>query len=151
FPVRGTDPLGLGAMRQSVILDMRNGYFSGNPLGLWIHVWVNYTDRAFNTLDGQRELSDLARRNGRALDGTPILRTQSDIDRLFSRGLITKLVRPLNDPLRYAICPVIKDPEDGGIAPDQFLAITRRADGTPVEPFFLRNFLSLQQTGEEAD
>ena len=43
FPKLGTDPLGLGALRQSVLLDMRNGYFSNNPLGLWIHTWINYT------------------------------------------------------------------------------------------------------------
>jgi hypothetical protein len=52
--------------------------------------------------------------------------------------------------LRYAICPVIKDPTDGGIAPDQFLAITVKPDGTPLEPAFLRNFVSLQQTGDWA-
>ena len=49
FPRRGTDPVGLGALRQSVILDMRNGYFSNNPLGLWIHVWVSFTSAALNT------------------------------------------------------------------------------------------------------
>ena len=35
FPQKGTDPLGLGAFRQSSVLDMRNGYFGNNPLGLW--------------------------------------------------------------------------------------------------------------------
>ncbi|MFN3648129.1 MAG: hypothetical protein ACK47B_01010 [Armatimonadota bacterium] len=151
FPARGADPLGLGGARQSVLLDMRHGYFSNNPLGLWLHVWVNYTPRAFSTRDGQKELSDLARKNGLALDGTPILRTTSEIDKLYKKGLVTKLVRPLNDPLRYAICPMIKDPRDGGIAPDQFLAITRKPDGTPVEPLFLREFESLQTTGDWAD
>jgi hypothetical protein len=148
FPQRGTNPTGLGALRQSVILDMRNGYFSNNPLGLWIHVWVNYTDRAFTTRDGQKELADLARKNGLALDGTPIIRTVSDIERLFKKGLVAKTTLPLTNPLRYAICPVIKDPTDGGIAADQFLAITVRTDGSPVEPAFLANFLSLQQTGD---
>ena len=151
FPQRNADPFSLGATRQSVILDMRKGYFSNNPLGLWIHVWVSYTDRALNTRDGQRELSDLARRNGLDRDGTPIIRTVSEIDRLFSRGLVTKRTLPLNNPARYAICPMIKDPTDGGIAPDQFLSITRRPDGSPVEPFFLNNFLSLQTTGDWAD
>jgi hypothetical protein len=151
FPRRGADPMALGATRQSVILDMRNGYFSNNPLGLWIHVWVHYTDRAFNTAAGQSELRDLARRNGLDLDGTPRIRTVGDIDRLFSKGLIRKLVAPLDHPLRYAICPVIKDPTDGGIAPDQFLAFTARADGTPLERYFLADFLSLQETGDWAD
>jgi len=147
FPKQGTDPVGLGALRQSVLLDMRNGYFSNNPLGLWLHVWVNYTPKAFNTADGQKELNDMARRNGLAADGTPIIRTVGDIDRLFSKGLVSKTTRALTDPLRYAICPVIEDPTDGGIAPDQFLSFSRRADGSPVEPFFLSNFQSLQSTG----
>jgi hypothetical protein len=134
-----------------VILEMRNGYFSNNPLGLWIHVWVHYTDRAFNTAAGRAALNDLARRNGLALDGTPIIKKVGEIDKLFSMGLVVKLTKPLNDPLRYAVCPVIKDPTDGGIAPDQFLAITRKPNGTPVEPFFLNNFLSLQRTGDWAD
>jgi hypothetical protein len=150
FPPRTADPLSLGG-RQTNLLDMRNGYFSNNPLGLWIHVWVNYTDRAFNTSDGRKELDDLARRNGLATDGTPIINTVSDIDRLSSKGLITKRTRPATDPLRYAICPVIEDPTDGGIAPDQYLSYTKRPDGSPLEPGFLLNFLSLQQTGDWGD
>ena len=149
FPKRGTDPLGLGAFRQSVVLDMRNGYFSNNRLGLWIHTWVSFTDRALNTRDGQRALNDLAARNGRDLDGTPIIKTTSDIDNLFSRGYITKSVRPLGDPLRYAICPVNESPRRGGIAPDQFLAYTTMLDGSPLEPFLFQNFESLRLTGRE--
>jgi len=96
-------------------------------------------------------MTDLAQRNGRDLDGTAIIATVSEIDSLFSRGYITKTSRPLNDVLRYAICPVIRDPRDGGIARDQFLAYTRKPDGTPLEPEFLENFLSLQSTGREAN
>jgi hypothetical protein len=151
FPQRGTNPLGLGALRQSVLLDMRNGYFSNNRLGLWIHVWVSYTDRAFTTTAGKAELADLARRNGRDLDGTPLIRTVGDIDRLYSKGLITKRTAPLSDGTRYAICPVIKDPTDGGIAPDAFLAYTRKPDGSPLEPAFVEHFNSLQKTGDWAD
>ena len=151
FPRQGTDPLGLGALRQSVILDMRNGYFSNNKLGLWIHVWVSYTSKALTTAAGKETLDDLARRNGRDLDGTPIIKTASEINDLFGKGFVTKRLRPLNDPLRYGICPVIKDPTDGGIAPDQFLAITRKEDGTPLEPQFLADFESLRTTGEDAD
>jgi hypothetical protein len=151
FPRRGTDPVGLGALRQSVMLDMRNGYFSNNKLGLWLHVWVSYTDRALNTPDGQRTLNDMARRNGRDLDGTAIIATTSEIDNLFAKGYVTKITRPANDPLRYSICPVIKDPRDGGIAPDQFLAYTRKPDGTPLEPEFVENFDSLQHTGRPAN
>lgn len=151
FPRKGTDPVGLGALRQSVMLDMRNGYFSNNKIALWLHVWVSYTTKALTTSDGQKMMNDMARRNGRDLDGTAIIASVSEIDNLFSKGYITKTTRPLNDVLRYSICPVIKDPRDGGIALDQFLAYTRNPNGTPLEPEFLENFLSLQSTGREAN
>ncbi len=151
FPRQGTDPLGLGALRQSVMLDLRNGYFSNNKLGLWIHVWVSYTQAGLTSREGIRMQNDLANRNGRDLDGTAIIASASEIDDLFRKGFITKTTRPLNDPLRYAICPVIKDPTDGGIARDQFLAYTRKPDGSALEPEFLQNFNSLQQTGRPAN
>lgn len=144
FPQRGTDPMGLGALRQSVIMDMRNGYFSNNPLGLWKHVWVNYTSKAFTTKDGQKTLKDLEEDNGLAVDGTPIITDLSDLDKLIKKGFVTAQEAPLNSDLRYAICPMIKDPRNGGIAPDQFLAITRKPDGTPLEPFFANLFNRLQ-------
>jgi len=151
FPRAGGDPFSLGATRQSVVLDMRNGYFSNNPLGLWLHVWVTFNDKNLDTKDAQRELADMARRNGRDLDGTPIIRTVGDIDRMASKNLIVKRTRAASDGLRYAICPVIKDPTDGGIAVDQFLAITRKPDGSPLEPSFLMDFDSLRLTGQWFD
>lgn len=72
---------------------MRNGYFSNNPLGLWTHVWVSYTPRAFNTSEGRKTLEDLRKRNGLALDGTPIIKTLSELDELFSKGLAAKRLR----------------------------------------------------------
>ena len=148
FPSKGTDPLGLGAFRQSSVLDMRNGYFSNNPLGIWVHTLVSYTDKAFSTSDGRKILSSLAQKNGLDLDGTPIITNVSDIDNLFQKGYITKQARALNADGRYAFCPVVKDPTGGGIAPDQFLVLTVKADGSPLEPFFLVDFLSLQHTGQ---
>ncbi len=148
FPQAGTDPVGLGALRQSVLLDLRNGYFSGDPLGLWLHVWVSYTDKALRTRAGKAVLNELARKNGRDLDGTPILKDVNDIEDLFEDGYVTLLERPADDPLRYAICPVIEDPTDGGIAPDQFLAITLKPNGKPLEREFQINFDSLRLTGD---
>lgn len=149
FPRKGTDPAGLGALRQSVILDMRNGYFSNNKFGLWIHVWISYTDKALTSSEGKKTLADLAKRNGRDLDGTPIIADVGEIEELLKKGLATKTVRPVNDPLRYAICPVIKDPTDGGIAPDQFLAYTRKPDGSPLEPEFVGEFEALQREASD--
>ena len=147
FPKAGTDPVGLGALRQSVLLDMRNGYFSNDPLGLWLHVWVSYTPKA-STRAGKKALAAIAKKNGLDLDGTPIIATTSDLDSLSMKGYIAFTERATTDSLRYAICPVIEDPTDGGIAPDQFLAITVKADGTPLEPEFQINFQSLQTTGD---
>jgi hypothetical protein len=131
-------------------MDLRNGYFSGNPLGLWLHIWVSYTDKAFNTADGRKALKDLEKKNGLSLDGTPIIKTLSDLDKLISKGFAARRLRKADgsEGPAYGICPVIEDPTDGGIAPDAFLATVRRADGTPLEPAFLRNFLSLQTTGD---
>lgn len=151
FPIRGGNPISLGATRQSVILDMRNGYFSNDPLGLWLHVWISYTDSAFNTREGQKELRQLSSKNGLALDGTPIIKTLNELDNLLDKGLVQKrtVARDGSEGVvPYAICPVIKDPKDGGIAPDTFLAITRKPDGTPVEPFFLNSYNSLKVTGD---
>ena len=109
---------------------------------------LNFTSKALTTRAGKQFLNGLAKKNGKSLDGTPIIATQSDIDSLLSKGYITVVTRAETDPLRYAICPVIDDPTDGGIAPDQFLALPLKADGKPVEPEFLSNFLSLQTTGD---
>jgi hypothetical protein len=153
FPTRTGNPIGLGNNRQADIVDLRNGYFSGNPLGLWLHVWVSYTDRAFNTSEGRKALNDLTRRNGLALDGTPIIRTLSELDNLISKGLAAKRLRNPNgsEGPMYGICPVIEDPTDGGIAPDAFLNYVRKPDGSPLEPDFLTNFNSLQTTGDWAN
>lgn len=152
FPTRTGNPIGLGNNRQADIVDLRHGYFSNNPLGLWIHIWVSYTDRAFNTSEGRKTLADLQRKNGVALDGTPIIRTLSELEKLFDKGLAVKRFRNPNgsEGPMYGICPVIKDPTDGGIAADQFLAFVRKPDNTPLEPDFVRHFDSLRFTGDWA-
>ena len=53
--------------------------------------------------------------------------------------------------LATALGPVIEDPTDGGIAPNQFLALPLQADGTPVEPTCQGNFESLRTTGDWAN
>jgi hypothetical protein len=152
FPTRTGNPIGLGNNRQADIVDMRNGYFSNNPLGLWLHVWVSYTDRAFNTAEGRKALDDLAKKNGLALDGTPIIKTLSDLDNLLGKGLAAKRFRNPDgsEGTMYGICPVVKDPRNGGIAFDNVLTFVRKPDGTPLEPDFVRNFNSLQSTGDWA-
>ncbi|MGB8511103.1 MAG: hypothetical protein WCD76_22215 [Pyrinomonadaceae bacterium] len=152
FPTRTGNPIGLGNNRQADIVDMRNGYFSNNPLGLWLHIWVSYTDRAFNTADGKKALADLQKRNGLALDGTPIIKTLSELENLFSKGFAAKRFRnPTgSEGPMYGICPVVKDPTDGGIPADTTLSFVRKADNSPLEPYFVTNFDSLRFTGDWA-
>jgi hypothetical protein len=145
FPQRGANPVGIPNGRQSFVHQNNNGYFSNNPLGLWIHVWVNFTDKAFNTADGKKALADLASKNGLALDGTPIIKTTSEIDNLYSKGYVTKLTT--NDASRYAICPEIKDPRDGGIAPDAYANFIKRPDGSYLEPELVEAWNSLKSSG----
>lgn len=153
FPVRGGDPTGIGNNRQADLVDMRHGYFYDNPLGIWVHIFVNWTDRAFDTAAGRRELRELAQRDGCGLDGTPIIKTLSEVEDLTDDGYITQTKRPSSEPGRYFICPVNKDPRAGAIAPDAFLATVRRSDETPLpaERGFVADFESLRTTGDYAD
>jgi hypothetical protein len=77
----------LANRRQDNVFDTRNGYLSNNPLGLWILAFVQYTPAAF-TPAGQKILGPLAAKNGVDLDGTPILKSASDIDGLAAKGLV---------------------------------------------------------------
>ena len=153
FPTRTGNQIGLGNNRQADIVDLSGGYFSNDPLGLWIHVWISYTDAAFNTKDGQKALTDLQNKNGLALDGTPIIKTLSDLNNLLSKGFAAKRFRNPDgsEGPMYGICPVIKDPTNGGIAPADTLANVKKADGSPLEPELLRQFTSLQTTGKWAN
>jgi hypothetical protein len=134
--------------RQDNLFDTRDGYFSNDPLGLWVAVWVVYTPKAF-TAEGKKELDPIAATNGRDLDGTAILTSPSQIDNLAAKGLIELRTRPVNDPVfRWVICPIPEDPRNGFIRPDAFIRDVRRADGTSVFPALRNNFNCLQKTGD---
>jgi hypothetical protein len=150
FPQVGADPLGIANAKQADVIDMRHGYFSNNPVALWVHVFVNWTDEALNTPEGQAALAALAERNGVGVDGTPIIKTVDEIEDLTDDGFVTQQKRAKSEQGRYFICPVFKDPRDGGITEDAFLAATRMPDGTllPSEQHFVEDFESLQDTGD---
>lgn len=98
FPKRSGDPLSpaLPNRRQDNVFDTRDGYFSNNPLGLWVLVFVSYTDEALYSLKGMSALRRIAERNGVDLDGTPILRTADEIDGLAQAGLVQLRTRRLD-------------------------------------------------------
>jgi len=133
--------------RQDNLFDTRDGYFSNDPLGMWVAVWVVYTPKAF-TAAGRKELDPIAATNGRDLDGTAILTSPSQVDNLAAKGLIQLRTRPVTDPIfRWVICPIPEDPRDGFIRPDAFIRDVRRADGTSVF-LALRNNFNCLQTGD---
>ena len=137
--------------RQDNVFDTRDGYFSNDPLGLWVAVWVVYTPKAF-TATGRKELDPIAATNGRDLDGTPILTSPSQIDGLVSKGLVELHTRPVDDPVfRWVICPIPEDPRDDYIRPDAFIRTVTNGGGAPVFPALKNNFLCLQQTGDWCD
>ena len=88
------DP-GLPNRRQDNVFDTRNGYFSKNPLGLWILSFVIYTDQAF-TPEGEKTLASIRATNGTDLDGTPILKTADQIDDLVHEGIVELRTRLLD-------------------------------------------------------
>lgn len=134
--------------RQDNLFDTRDGYFSNDPLGMWVAVWVVYTPKAF-TAEGRKELDPIAATNGRDLDGTAILTSPSQIDNLVSKGFIELRTRPVDDPVfRWVICPIPDDPRDGFIRADAFIRDVKRGDGTAVFPALGNNFRCLQQSGD---
>jgi hypothetical protein len=132
--------------RQDNLFDTRNGYFSNDPLGLWVAVWVVYTPKA-STDEGRKVLDPIAAANGRDLDGSPIITSPSLIDNLAAQGLVELRTRPVDDGVfRWVICPIPQDPRNGYIRPDAFIR-TVTNNGTPVFPALKNNFVCLQQTG----
>ncbi|MDQ3798166.1 MAG: hypothetical protein M3384_01840 [Acidobacteriota bacterium] len=118
--------------RQASVIDLKDSYFDKNPLGLSIQVEVKYTER-INTDEGRKELEILARRNGASLDGTPIIKTVEEIQDLTRKGLVTQIIKGLDNPSvvpSYVIGKVIQKPDAGAIAPDAFLIpVQQQADG----------------------
>ncbi|MCA9309818.1 MAG: hypothetical protein KDA21_01340 [Phycisphaerales bacterium] len=150
FP-RADNPLGaVFPKRQDLIADLRHGYFSNNPLGIWQVNLIRFTEAAFTTADGLETLADLADRNGLDLDGTPIIRTHSEVEMLLDRGFASNFIPPADGSqgLRWFLCPVLEDPRDGAIAPDSFLAVTEGIEATRE---FEDAFHCLQTTGDWCD
>lgn len=151
FPRRKGDPLQLDNNRQADLVDIRDGYFSSNVLGLRVIVFVNFTDKALNTIEGQKVMADLIKRNGRNFDGTAIIKTRADIDNLTEKGFLTQSTRALDGSQgpAWVVFPVLKDPR-GAIARDAFLTFVRQANGTPLpaEVNFVKQFGCLKDLGD---
>lgn len=154
FPRTIAPPLSVFPKRQDAVADLRHGYFSNDPLGLWQVNIVAYTPAAFNTGAGQAAMAELAERNGRDLDGTPVIRTLSEIEDLEDDGFITITVPPADGPaLRWFMCPIPEDLTDGTIAPDAHVEVVRQPNGLPLPASaeHVSMFHCLQDTGHDCD
>lgn len=141
--------------RQAAIIDeTQNNYYSkGNPLGLRTIILVNFTEKAFNTKEGIEMMGYMTKKNGRALDGTPIIKHVEDINYLFEKEFISLQKRNLRDDPTlggsYVIGPVIYEPIKFRIAMDAFLfSVMQNGQPLPAENEFVRQFGCLQKTGE---
>jgi hypothetical protein len=134
---------------QDLVADLRNGYFSNDPLGLWRINVVHFTPAALNTPAGRQALSTLAAVNGLNLDGHPVVKTVDQIEDLRSHGYVTVENPPAAGApgiFRWFFCPVIKDPRNGAIAPDAHLVVT---NDLPAATEFIDLFNCLQTTGDD--
>lgn len=139
--------------RQDNLFDTSGGYFSNDPLQLWIIKFVMWTDAAFNTQAGRRALADLAEENGLSADGTPIVKDLSDLEDLIDDGFVELIAvaQDGSEGFQYVVCSIYKDPRDGAITDDAFLILVPRADGSDVDPMLRADFESLKATGDYAD
>jgi hypothetical protein len=154
FPRASNAQFAVFPKRQDLIADLSGGYFSNDPLGLWQVNLVRFTPAAFDTQAGQQALAELASRNGLDLDGTPVIKTKSEVEDLESNGFVTIEIPPIGGPdLRWFMCPVIEDPDDGAIALDAHLTIVRQANGSPLaaEQELFDLFHCLQATGDDCN
>lgn len=136
--------------RQASVIDLKENYYEKNPLGLSVQVEVKFTART-STDDGQKELAALADKNGLSLDGTPIIRTVEEIQYLTRQGLVTQVIKGLDNPsvTSYVIGKVIEKPEAGAITPDAFLVpVQQRDDGERfhADAAFIQKFNCLKDS-----
>jgi len=117
---------GFAVGNQAKIIDERDGYFSNNPLGIWVYKFVQFTDAALNNpMDPL--LQELREENGGVNNQgiMPLIATVNDVEALEEAGFVTVRERTgasngvpgVAEGPRYLVCPVHKDPGDGAIQP----------------------------------
>ena len=147
------------------------GYFCDDLLGMWIITYFWYTPTGFGphqTTQCASMLSSLGAKNGLTLDGTPIIKTADELNFLEGAQVGSDPIPGFSGQAPpspactaegqedtggadggavWLICPAIPDPRNGAIAPDAFLDVVRKRDGSPLDPAIARNFSCLQSTG----
>jgi hypothetical protein len=155
FPMHDETPFAFNNTRQAPLFDDMADTFhaKGNPLGLRTIIIVSFTDKAFNTKEGQEMMRVMSDKNGFSLDGTPLIKSKGEINELGKYEFISFQKRGLHEPQdppigTYAISPTIQHLEKSGIAEDAFLiTVTQKGAVLPGEKMFVQQFGCLQKMG----
>ena len=127
------------------------GYFCDDILGMWIitYFWFTVDPANPGPICGPA-FASLAAANGTSLDGTPIIKTGTQLNATEALGCAAEGNQAVNGAdggAVWAICPSIPDPRNGAIASDAFLDSVKAPNFTPLDPAFTANFNCLQQKG----
>lgn len=136
FPRQGSG----GDPRQDPVFDTTLGL---HPVGLWSAAVVRYTRLPLATPEGRAMLDEIRARNGTDLDGTPLLKHPSEIERLGKRGFVQ-----IEEGSGWKVWPLWVDPRRERIPADAYLEVPVRPDGTAVDQEVEQEFACLQRTGE---
>ncbi len=101
FPKAAGDPFSPDPSnrRQNNVFGDPDPFYGFDVLGIWTIAFVRYTRLALHTDPGRDVLAKLARRNGRDLDGTPVIKRVEEVDFLRGNGLVEVYTRPLDGSL----------------------------------------------------
>jgi hypothetical protein len=101
FPKASGDPFGLDVTnrRQDNVFGDADPAYDADVLGLWVATFVSYTPAALTTPQGKALLERLARKNGRDLDGTPIIKRVKEVELLHELGFVDLRTRPSDGSL----------------------------------------------------
>jgi hypothetical protein len=133
-----------GSDRQAVLIATDDRYFEIDQLGISNVFTVVFKEKL--TPIERRTLNLLAKQNGISLDGTPIIRTMSQLKELAADGIVRLQV---DESAPYLIAKVIQFPDRGGITPDAFLEYVKEPGGEPLsaETHFVMKFECLRNGG----
>jgi hypothetical protein len=153
FPANNSDSFAFGTSRQAALMDAEafNWNMDGYPVGLRSIMLVNYTPKAF-TEEGFEMMDFMFKKNGKSLDGTPLIRSMEDLTTLAKFDLVSMEKRVLWDDTNfagtYSLSPIIYQPVKGVIAPDAFLiTVTQKGEPLPDEMRFVSEFNCLRKGG----
>ena len=153
FPANNSDNFAFGTSRQAALMDAEafNWNMEGYPVGLRSIMLVNYTEKAF-TEEGVEMMDFMFKKNGKSLDGTPLIRSMEDLTTLAKFDLVSMEKRVLWDDTNfagtYSLSPIIYAPVKGVIAPDAFLmTVTQKGEPLPDETRFVSEFNCLRKGG----